>query len=376
MSLLCATAAAQTKYVVHTRASLAESTLPHDKANADLIAFRPTHLIESKEDWFRISLLNGTVGIAPKKEIADLRLRLYANGTLQLLAETDASRIIHEYHLPPQFGLMPGRRAVLTEKGLSRILPGQEDAAHAFGAGVLSLEEYKAVLNTPWLPPRKLADFAVQPALPRVIATLLPRYSFIDMTVDADDARVSSQPLQAAVEAGALAQLRFPAVWMDRDAAFRDPAYPDGDVQPDFAAEADIIIRAFRHGGVDLQRLVFEDTLLNPAAYTGMAIAGNPKRAHRDLRVLHRFFLRNTLSVSKYSDPLEYEGGDIIFMDRDKDGKDDLCGVVVEDFDGFAPRVVLIRGPGCRVGADPLIGNKDFQITGHYRLLGDVRDFR
>jgi uncharacterized protein YijF (DUF1287 family) len=51
---------------------------------------------------------------------------------------------------------------------------------------------------------------------------------------------------------GALAQLEEPATY---DAGYYSIPYPGGDVPQDRGACADVVVRAYRHAGVDLQKL-------------------------------------------------------------------------------------------------------------------------
>lgn len=43
------------------------------------------------------------------------------------------------------------------------------------------------------------------------------------------------------------------------DASYLKIDYPGGDVPPEGGACTDVVVRAFRHGGIDLQKLIHED---------------------------------------------------------------------------------------------------------------------
>lgn len=55
---------------------------------------------------------------------------------------------------------------------------------------------------------------------------------------------------------GSLKQLESPALY---DASYAAIKYPNGDVPPERGACADVVVRALRYSGVDLQRLIHED---------------------------------------------------------------------------------------------------------------------
>jgi len=56
---------------------------------------------------------------------------------------------------------------------------------------------------------------------------------------------------------GAIAQLKHPATY---DASYRSITYPNGDVPAERGACADVVVRALRHRGIDLQKSIHEDS--------------------------------------------------------------------------------------------------------------------
>lgn len=71
-------------------------------------------------------------------------------------------------------------------------------------------------------------------------------------------------PLNRAILAGA-------RIWLERapryDGAYFGLAYPGGDVPADRGACTDLVVRALRHAGIDLQALIHEDRRARPEAY-------------------------------------------------------------------------------------------------------------
>jgi hypothetical protein len=65
--------------------------------------------------------------------------------------------------------------------------------------------------------------------------------------------------------------LRGVREWLRRgfryDTAYLHIPYPGGDVPADRGACTDLVVRALRHAGIDLQRAIHEDRLARPSAY-------------------------------------------------------------------------------------------------------------
>src|SRR5690606_14436386 len=51
------------------------------------------------------------------------------------------------------------------------------------------------------------------------------------------------------------------------DASYQVIDYPGGDIAPDRGACTDVVIRAYRHANIDLQKLIHEDMQKDFAAY-------------------------------------------------------------------------------------------------------------
>jgi hypothetical protein len=110
--------------------------------------------------------------------------------------------------------------------------------------------------------------------------------------------------------------------------------YPDGDPGWERGACVDLIIRAFRNGGVDLQRLVHEDILRAPAPYR---VARPDKNIdHRRVPNLLVFFKRHAETLTKEISPEtlpQWRGGDVVVWNitpRSRPGYPDHIGLVSE----------------------------------------------
>ncbi|MEO8699814.1 MAG: DUF1287 domain-containing protein [Kofleriaceae bacterium] len=96
-----------------------------------------------------------------------------------------------------------------------------------------------------------------------------------------------------------------------------DMKYPGGDVPRTMGVCTDVIIRAVRNAGVDLQKELHEDIRRAKAAYPMVKGNGNPEIDQRRVATLLPYFKRHweahTAKLDDPADPLR--PGDVIFMD-------------------------------------------------------------
>jgi uncharacterized protein YijF (DUF1287 family) len=101
------------------------------------------------------------------------------------------------------------------------------------------------------------------------------------------------------------------------DPAYRKLAYPNGDVPLETGVCYDVIIRALRKPGIDLQRLVHEDMKANFARYPknwGLK-KPDPNIDHRRVPNLACYFQRQGWSVPISTNASEYLPGYIVTWD-------------------------------------------------------------
>lgn len=93
--------------------------------------------------------------------------------------------------------------------------------------------------------------------------------------------------------------------------------YPMGDVPREMGVCTDVIVRAVRNAGVDLQKALHEDIRKAPKAYPMVKGGGNPSIDQRRVGTLLPYFKRHweahSAKLDDPSDPLR--PGDVIFMD-------------------------------------------------------------
>ena len=144
--------------------------------------------------------------------------------------------------------------------------------------------------------------------------------------------------------------------------------YPQGDVPSYLGVCTDVIIRAYRKLGIDLQTLVHEDMRENFSAYPKRWGLKKPDRNidHRRVPNLETYFTRHgfALKVSRHAD--SYLPGDLVTWDLDP-GRGELphIGILVPNPQGPGQPWVVHN-----IGAGPELSNSLFswEITGHFRF--------
>jgi uncharacterized protein YijF (DUF1287 family) len=144
--------------------------------------------------------------------------------------------------------------------------------------------------------------------------------------------------------------------------------YPGGDVPDDRGVCADVVVRAYRAVGVDLQKEVHEDMRRHFSAYPrnwGLS-RPDPNIDHRRVLNLRTFFSRRGESLPATAEPADYAPGDVVVWDLGQ-GLWHI-GLVAEgrSADGRRPLVVQNIGRGPRA-EDVLTA---WPVAGHYRYVG------
>jgi uncharacterized protein YijF (DUF1287 family) len=151
------------------------------------------------------------------------------------------------------------------------------------------------------------------------------------------------------------------------DPSYEALAFPGGDVPIERGVCTDVIVRAYRTIGVDLQLLVNQDMRQSFGAYPKLwrLSRPDPNIDHRRVPNLVVFFSRHgkTLRVSREKG--DYKPGDIVTWQL-PDGRPHI-GLVSSRNSGGVPLIIHNIGEGARE-EDVLFA---FQITGHYRFRLD-----
>ena len=132
----------------------------------------------------------------------------------------------------------------------------------------------------------------------------------LGLLVPATPTHGQSERVEALV-AAAVEQTRHAVTY---DGSYRVIPYPNGDVPLHIGVCTDVIIRAYRALGIDLQRLVHEDMRANFARYPQLWGLTRPDRNidHRRVPNLQTFFTRQGASLPLSNDAARYQAGDVV----------------------------------------------------------------
>lgn len=159
----------------------------------------------------------------------------------------------------------------------------------------------------------------------------------------------------AALADAAEAQVRDFVVYDDE---YRTIRYPGGDVRRLYGVCSDVVIRAYRALGIDLQVRVHE------------ARVGSPDRsiAHRRTENLRRYFKRVGASLPITDFAEDYLPGDVVTYDRPQNRGSQDHIAIVSNIRGPSGRPMIVHNRGF----GPQIEDALFvdTITGHYRYRG------
>lgn len=148
------------------------------------------------------------------------------------------------------------------------------------------------------------------------------------------------------------------------DVAYAQLDYPGGDPGLERGNAADLIVRAFRQAGLDLQQEIHEDLLKAPGLYGGSEPDTNID--HRRVRNLMTYFSRHGVELGVEFDS-DWQPGDVVAWATDKRGWPNHLGVV-SDQRGENGWLVIHHFKGSANGAgaeDDSLGR--WPIEAHYR---------
>ena len=160
------------------------------------------------------------------------------------------------------------------------------------------------------------------------------------------------------------------ALELTRQKVTYDPSYfsidyPNGDVPIDKGVCTDVVIRAYRKIGIDLQKEVHEDMKANFSSYPKIwGLKSTDKNIdHRRVPNLMTFFKRKGAEKSISEESIDYKPGDIVCWNLG--GAITHIGIVVDKKSKDGKRNLIVHNiGGGQVLEDCLF---DFKIIGHYR---------
>jgi len=148
------------------------------------------------------------------------------------------------------------------------------------------------------------------------------------------------------------------------DPSYQRLQYPGGDVPLESGVCTDVLVRAYRSIGVDLQVLVHEDMRAHFSEYPqNWGLRDTDRNIdHRRVPNLARFFLRHGQSFGIESEDPEFLAGDLVTW-RLPSGVPHIGIVSDQRNDDGRPSIVHNIGAG--TAEEDML--RDYEITGHYR---------
>jgi uncharacterized protein YijF (DUF1287 family) len=163
---------------------------------------------------------------------------------------------------------------------------------------------------------------------------------------------------------GAIAQA---GVTTEYDPAYVALDYPHGDVPEKTGVCSDVVVRAFRKAGLDLQKEVHEDMKAARSEYPTKWGANAPDKNidHRRVLNLMKYFERRGKSLPISDVAADYQPGDIVAWELSS-GIDHI-GIVTNMLSDSDDRYLIVHniGAGTRI-EDVLL---TWTIKGHYRFF-------
>jgi len=174
---------------------------------------------------------------------------------------------------------------------------------------------------------------------------------------------VSDTPQIKRIVDSAIEQTRLT---FEYDPSYAKLDYPNGDVPIQRGVCADVIVRAFRNAGIDLQKEVHQDMTRNFSSYPAKWGARKPDSNidHRRVPNLMTLFERKSWSLPITKTSADYFPGDVVAWELDN--KLLHIGLVTDAVAGETQNYLVVHniGAGARI-EDVLMA---WKIIGHYRM--------
>lgn len=186
---------------------------------------------------------------------------------------------------------------------------------------------------------------------------------FLSLLLFACGQEIKDSPITKGGELAAAARQQI-EVTTSYDPAYVSMSYPGGDIPKKKGVCTDVVIRALRVQGFDLQKLVHEDMKKNFSKYPKIWGLKRTDRNidHRRVPNLQTYFKRRGIAMKVTKDKKHYISGDLV-----------TCTVA-----GKLPHIMIVSNRSAKDGTPLVIHNIgrgtkeenslfEFPITGHYR---------
>ena len=197
-----------------------------------------------------------------------------------------------------------------------------------------------------------------------MFAVACQRSSVITETARSKPPSVELSPTVKQVIDAGLEQTKYTFYY---DPSYIQISYPGGDVPLERGVCTDVVVRAFRKVGVDLQKEVHEDMKRSFAAYPTKWGLKRPDSNidHRRVPNLKTYFERKGRALKITDNPADYLPGDVVTWDLG--GGYDHIGMVTNLWSDDAQQYLIVHN----IGRGAKVENVLFawRITGHYRYF-------
>ncbi len=197
------------------------------------------------------------------------------------------------------------------------------------------------------------------------VLLVLWNFAFPALAQEAEPATTEREQFIRQLAAAALERTRHPEVY---DGSYRKIPYPGGDVPDDRGVCTEVIIRAYRQVGIDLQKEVHEDMSAHFLLYPQLwgLVRPDPNIDHRRVPNLMVFFKRKGEALPITRDPADYRPGDLVCWDLGR-GITHI-GMVVDRKSGDGRRYLIVHNIGAGPRLEDILFN--YPIIGHFRYGG------
>ena len=146
-------------------------------------------------------------------------------------------------------------------------------------------------------------------------------------------------------------------------------SYPGGDVANDRGVCTDVVIRAYRHLGIDFQKLIHEDMRQNFSAYPRLWGNKSTDRNidHRRVPNIETFLTRRGASLPIIDRASDYRAGDLVTW-RLTGGLPHI-GIVSDRNVPRSDRPLILHNIGAGTAEDDILFT--YPIVGHFRYFPD-----
>ncbi|MDL5366881.1 DUF1287 domain-containing protein [Xanthomonas sp. NCPPB 2654] len=153
------------------------------------------------------------------------------------------------------------------------------------------------------------------------------------------------------------------------DPKYYTMAYPGGDVANDRGVCTDVVIRAYRHLGIDFQQLIHEDMRRDFSAYPQLWGSQSTDRNidHRRVPNIERFLTRKGASLPISDRAVDYRPGDLVTW-RLAGGLPHI-GIVSDRHAPSSDRLLILHNIGAGTAEDDVLFS--YPIVGHFRYYPD-----